>query len=184
MSRATAAAWIPRPPAPWITTLPPKARPAFPRPKIVVLGERAVEVRKLGRPSRPLDLRGTSGGLVGEARVAAPARIEVRVGDPVALFQRPPERVGLHSRAEPGHATGHLVAVDPTVVGQAQRRVAAPEVEVGAAHVGERHADEDGVGLHLGQRELPDLERLARAEENGGLALAHRLAPLPTSKAS
>src|SRR5438034_1542077 len=34
MSRATAAAWIPRPPAPWITTLPPKARPAFPSPKI------------------------------------------------------------------------------------------------------------------------------------------------------
>src|SRR5439155_12417228 len=90
----------------------------------------------------------------------------------------------LHARAEPRHAARHLVAVDPAVLGQARRRVAPPEVEVGAAHVGQRHADEDGVGLDVGQRELPDLERLARTEEDGGLAAAHRVAPLPTSKAS
>src|SRR5207247_3175181 len=40
-----------------------------------------------------------------------------------------------------------------------KRRVAPPEVEVGAAHVAQRHADEDGDGLEVGQRELPELER-------------------------
>src|SRR5206468_877027 len=119
--------------------------------QVVVLGERAVEVRELRRPERPLDLRRTGRGLVVETRMAAPAGIEVGVRDPVALFQRSPERVGLHPRAEPRHAARHLVAVDPAV---------------------------------LGQRELPDLERLARTEEDGGLAAAHRVAPLPTSKAS
>src|SRR5881409_290712 len=154
------------------------------RPQIVVLGERAVEVRKLGRPSRPLDLRRTRRGLVGEAGVAAPAGVEVGVGDAVAFPERAPQRVRLDARAEPGHPAGHLVAEDPAVVGQAQWRVAPPEVEVGTAHVGERDADEDGVGLHLGQWQLPELERLAGTEEDRGLAPAHRLAPLPTSKAS
>src|SRR5438046_2681269 len=154
------------------------------RPQIVVLGERAVEVRELGRPSRPLDLRRTRRGLVGEAGVAAPAGVEVGVGDAVAFPERAPQRVRLDARAEPGHPAGHLVAEDPAVVGQAQWRVAPPEVEVGTAHVGERDADEDGVGLHLGQWQLPELERLAGTEEDRGLAPAHRLAPLPTSKAS
>src|SRR6267378_7844675 len=54
------------------------------------------------------------------------------------------------------------------VLRQPQRRVAAPEVQVGAAHVGERDLDEDGVGLDLGQRHLADLEGLARPEEDGG----------------
>src|SRR5216117_4111867 len=114
------------------------------RPQIVVLGERAVEVRELGRPSRPLDLRRTRRGLVGEAGVAAPAGVEVGVGDAVAFPERAPQRVRLGARA----------------------------------------ADEDGVGLHLGQWQLAELERLAGTEEDRGLAPAHRLAPLPTSKAS
>src|SRR5438128_3289295 len=139
---------------------------------------------KLRRPERPLDLRGTGRRLVVETRVATAARVKVGVGDPVALLERAPQRVGLYPGAEPGHAARHLVAVDPAVLGQAQRRVTAPEVKVGAADVGEGDADEDGVGLHVGQRELPDLERLAGTEEDGGLALAHRLAPLPTSKVS
>src|SRR5437016_1426848 len=97
---------------------------------------------------------------------------------------RAPQRVRLDARAEPGHPAGHLVAEDPAVVGQAKWRVAPPEVEVGTAHVGERDADEDGVGLHLGQWQPPELERLAGTEEDRGLAPAHRLAPLPDRKST
>src|SRR5207249_2176644 len=100
MSLATAAACTPRPPAPWITMLPPA------------------------------------------------------------------ERVGLHVAAQLGHPPGHLVAEDPAVFRQAQGGIAAPEVQVGAAHVGEGDLDEDGVGLDVGQRQLADLERFARAEED------------------
>src|SRR5712692_9023268 len=154
------------------------------RPEVVVLGEGAVEVRELRGPDRPLDLGRARRGFSVQTRVAAPARVEVGVGDPVALLERAAERVGRDARAEPRDAPRHLVAEEPAVVGQAQRRVAAPEVEVRAADVRERHADQDRVGLELGNRQLADLERLAGAEEDGGLALAHRRAPFPTSNAS
>src|SRR2546427_1828548 len=48
------------------------------------LGEGAVEVRELRGPERALDLRRARRRLVVEARVAAAARIKVRVGDAVA----------------------------------------------------------------------------------------------------
>src|SRR5205823_13935805 len=79
---------------------------------------------------------------------------------------------------------GHLVAVDPAVFRQPERRVAPPEVEVRAADVGERDADQHRVGLDVGHGHLADLERLARTEEDRRLAAAHRLAPLATSNAS
>src|SRR5882724_5531254 len=152
--------------------------------QVVVLGEGPVEVRKLRGPERALDLRRTRRRLVRQARVAPPTRVEVRVGDPIAFPERTAQRVGLHARAEPGHAAGHLVAGDPAVLRQTQRRVAPPEVEVRAADVGERDADEDGVGLDVGQGHLTDLEGLAGPEEDGRLAGAHRAAPLATSNAS
>ena len=55
--------------------------------------------------------------------------------------------------AEPGHPAAHLVAVDPAVVGELERRVAPPEVEVRAANVGHTDADQDPPRLHLGERE-------------------------------
>ena len=137
-----------------------------PRPQVVVLGEGAVEVREVARPARSLDLGRAGRWLLVEAKVAAAARIEVRVGDAVALVQRPAQRVALDVAAEPGDAAGHLVAEDPAVFRQAQGGIAAPEVQVGAAHVGEGDLDEDGVGLDVGQRQLADLERFARAEED------------------
>src|SRR5207244_1234515 len=152
--------------------------------QVVVLGEGTVKVRELRGAERPLDLGRARRRLVGQARVAAPARIEVRVGDPIALFQRPPQGVGLHAGAESGHAARHLVAVDPAVLRQPQRRVAPPEVEVRAADVGERDADEDRVGLHVRHGDVADLEGLAGTEEDRRLAAAHRLAPLATSNAS
>src|SRR5206468_7402145 len=115
--------------------------------QVVVLGEGAVKVRELRWTGRALDLGRAGGRLVRQARVAASARIEIRVGDAIALLQRATQRVGLHSRAELGDSAGHLVAEDPAVVRQPQRRVASPEVEIGAAYVGERDADEDRVGL-------------------------------------
>src|SRR5262245_66322053 len=48
-----------------------------------------------------------------ETRVAAPARVEVRVGDAIAFAQRAAEGIRLHLRAEPGHPAHHLVPVDP-----------------------------------------------------------------------
>src|SRR5215510_12544431 len=154
------------------------------RTQVVVLGERAVEVWELRRTERPLDFRRARRRLVGQARVAAPARIEVGVGDAIALFERAAQRVGLHAPPELRDAPGHLVAEDPAVLRQPERRVAAPEVEVRAADVGERDADQDCVGLDVGHGDLADLERLAGTEENRRLAGAHRLAPLATSKAS
>src|SRR5207247_8550482 len=62
----------------------------------------------------------------------------------------------------------HLVAVDPAVVRQAQRRVAPPEVQVGAADVGDADADQDRIGLDLGQRKLADLERPAGSMQDRG----------------
>src|SRR6267378_534631 len=155
-----------------------------PRPQVIVLGERAVEVGELRGTDRALDLGRARRGLVVETRVAAPARIEVRVGDAVAFLERAAQRVGLDARPEPGHAARHLVAEEPAVVGQAQRRIAAPEVQVRTADVGERDADQDRIGLDLRDRQLAELERLAGAEEAGRLTLAHRLAPFPTSNAS
>src|SRR5204863_7822293 len=73
-----------------------------------------------------------------------------------------------HLSPELRATAAHLVAEDPAVLGQPQRRVAAPEVQAGAAPVGERDLDEDGVGLDLGPRQLADLEGLARPDEDGG----------------
>jgi len=53
------------------------------------------------------------------------------------------------------------------------RRAAVPAVQVGAADVGDRHADEDAVGLDLGQRELARFEGLPDAGEDEG-ATIHR----------
>jgi hypothetical protein len=143
-------------------------------PQVVVLGERAVEVRKVARPARPLDLGGTVRGLVVEAHVAPAARIEVGVGDTVPFFERPTERIGLHPRAELGDPTGHLVPENPAVLGQAKRRVASPEVEVRAADVGERDAHQDGVRLDLRQRHVAEVERFSRSEEDGGFSGAQK----------
>src|SRR5206468_2630250 len=57
------------------------------------------------------------------------------------------------------------------VLGQLERRVAPPEVQIRSAHVGERDADQDRVGLDVGDGQLAQLERLARTKEDGGLAL-------------
>src|SRR2546422_72217 len=131
MSLATAAAWMPSPPAPWMTTVLPKLRPARARPKITW----------------------ESAQLTG-------------------------------ATSSSGHAARHLVAVDPALLRQPQRRVAPPEVEIRAADVGERDADEDRVGLHVRHGDVADLEGLAGTEEDRRLAAAHRLAPLATSNAS
>src|SRR5205823_1484672 len=86
--------------------------------QVVVLGEGAVEVRELRGPTRPLDLGRARRRLLVEADVAAATRIEVGVGDAVALAQRPSQRVGLHVSAELRHAARHLVAEDPAVLRQ------------------------------------------------------------------
>jgi hypothetical protein len=141
--------------------------------EVVVLGKRAVKVREVLRTTRALDLRRAGGRISVEAGVAATARIEVRVRDAVALLEGPAQRIGLHVLAQTGHLARHLVAEDPAILGQAQRRVATPEVQVRAAQVGKRDLDEDGVGLQLREVVLPDLERLARTEEHGGFPLRH-----------
>ena len=145
------------------------------RPHVVVLRERPDPVRELARPRGAADLRGTRGSLAVEAHVAAAAGIEVAVGHAVTLAKRLPERVGLDAGPERRHAPGHLVAEDPAVGRQRERRVPAPEVEVRAADVREGHADQDGARLERGERELAELEGLARPQEHGGLAGAsHR----------
>src|SRR5205814_8451996 len=85
--------------------------------EVVVLGERAVEVREIAGPTRPLELGRAGGGLLVETDSAAAAGIEVRVGDAVALTQRSAQGVRLDVGAEPSDATGHLVAEDPAVFG-------------------------------------------------------------------
>src|SRR5205809_70349 len=141
------------------------------RLQIVVLGERAVKMRELRRAERASDLEQARRGLLVEARRAPAAGIEVRVRDAVALGERPAQRVGLHVAAELRHAAGHLVTEDPTVLGQLERRVAPPEVQIRSAHVGERDTDQDRVGLDVGDGQLAQLERLAGTKEDGGLAL-------------
>ena len=124
MSLATAAAWTPRPPAPWMTHAVAEAHARHvetvdhlgeravharhrlvgelvghledraARTEVVVVREGAVQVREGAGPERPLDLVRTGGGLLVEAGVAAAARVEVRVGDAVAFLERAAERVG------------------------------------------------------------------------------------------
>src|SRR3989337_251846 len=174
MSLATAAAWTPRPPAPWMTTLPPNWSPPFVRPKMTcesaqLTGATSSSGSASGTRKRgPLDLRRARGRLVVQARPAPPARVEVRVRDAVALLEGAAERVGRDARAELRHAPRHLVAEDPAVLGQAQRRVAAPEVQVRAAHARERDLDQHRVGLDVGDRDLADLQGLPGTEEDPG----------------
>ena len=148
-------------------------------PDVVVLGERADPVRELARSRRAADLVRARGALAVEAHVAAAARVEVAVRDAVALAERLPERVGRDAGAEGRHPPGHLVAEDPAVGREREGRVTPPEVEVRAADVRERHADQHGARLELGQRELAELEGLSRPPEHGGLAGAgHRWSDL------
>src|SRR5262249_56276511 len=91
---------------------------------------------------------------------------------------------GLDAGAEPSHPPGHLVAEDPAVLGVPEGRVAAPEVQVGAADVGHAHPDQHALGLDLGDRHLADLKRLARAEEDRGPRRRADAGSLPSSKAS
>jgi hypothetical protein len=126
--------------------------------EVVVLGEGADPVRELARPGGAPTL-GARGSLL--RHVAAAARVKVRVGDPVAFLQGPAQRVGLDAGPEPGHAAGHLVTEDPAVLGDPDRRIAPPEMQIGATDVGAGHADEDAVGLHLGKGHIAELEGLA-----------------------
>src|SRR5207244_11439504 len=104
--------------------------------------------------------------------------------DRMVLLDGPRQGGCLQAGAESGHAARQRVAVDPAVLPQPRRRVAPPEVEIRAADVGERDADEDRVGLHVRHGDVADLEGLAGTEEDRRLAAAHRLAPLATSNAS
>ena len=87
-----------------------------------------------------------------EARLAAAAREEVSIGDAIAERQRAPGGVRRHAVAELGDRADVLVA------GVERQRpaharvvlLAAPVVQVGAAHVRERDLDERGPGLRLG----------------------------------
>src|SRR5262245_49697164 len=103
-----------------------------------------------------------------ETRVAAPARVEVRVGDAIAFAQRAAEGIRLHLRAEPGHPAHHLVPVDPPILRVPERRVATPEMQIRAADVGDGHPNQDALGFHLRNRDVPHLERFPRTEEHGG----------------
>src|SRR5262245_55513426 len=141
------------------------------RLQVVVLGERAVKVRELGRAQWASDLEQARRGLLVETRRTSAAGIEVRVGHAVALGEWAPQRIRLHVAPELRHATGHLVTEDPAVLGQLQRRVAPPEVQVRSAHVRQRDPDEHRIGFDVGNGQLAQLERLAGAEEDGGLAL-------------
>ncbi len=139
------------------------------RTEIVVIGEGAVQMRKGAGPERPLDLVRAGGGLLVQTRVAAAARVEVGIGDAVAFLERAAERIGLDPGSELGHPARHLVTEDPAVVGESHGRVPAPEMQVGPADIGGGDADEHGVGVDLGDGHFPDLEGLARPEEDGGL---------------
>ena len=144
------------------------------RPQVVVVGEGAVEVRERARPDAAA--RACSGRPPGswlQARVAAPARIEVGVGDAVALLERPAQRVGLDPRAELGHPAGHLVAEDPAVLGQPQRaRRRARSADRSRTCWRRETRISTPSGSTSGIGDLADLERLAGSEEHGGLAVA------------
>src|SRR5215813_9714768 len=148
-----------------------------------------MEVRKGRRPHGPLDLVRAGRKLLVQAGVAASTRVEVRVGDAVAFLQGAAEGICADFRSQLCHPARHLVAEDPAVLGQAQRRIAAPEVQIGAADVGMGDADQDTRRLDLRDWHLPNLERLARTEEDCGFrggSHARPYAPrsLPSSKAS
>ena len=112
------------------------------RLQVVVLAVGAAELaHRPGAHRHQLVRAGRELGLV--ALVAAVARIEVAVADAVAFLERPAERVGRDARAERVHAARHLVPGDAAGHRREQRRVAAPDVQVGAADAAHRHLDHD-----------------------------------------
>src|SRR5262249_48645920 len=142
------------------------------RPDVVVLGERAHPVRELPRSGRAPHLLRARGALAMEAHVAAAARVKVAIRDAVAFAEGLAQGVRSDTGPEARHLAGHLVAEDPAVDRQRERRVPAPEMEIRAADVRERHADEHGARLKLGERQLAELEGLAWPVEHGGLPAA------------
>src|SRR5947207_90535 len=138
------------------------------RAEIEVLAEAALEVRPLLARDEPVRLPHRAGLEVPrETRFAAAAREEIAIGDAITERQRAPGGVRRHAVAELGDRADVLVA------GVERQRsthacvvlLAAPVVQVGAAHVRERDLDERGPGLRLGHRVFADLEGLARPVE-------------------
>ena len=102
--------------------------------------------------------------------------------DAVAFLQRPAERVGRDARAERVHAAGHLVPGDAAGHRREQRRVAAPDVQVGAADAAHRDLDDDAARLRRRDLELLDLVALAGPEQNRRLASGHDVRPFLSAK--
>ncbi len=141
--------------------------------EVIVVGEGAREVgRRVARRTAGSDApRDAVVRVTGAAELAAPARIEVRVDDAVALTKGRAGCVRRHVCAEPRDPARHLVPHDGRA---APRRATVPAVEVRAADVGDGHAHQDPAGLDLGQGELARLEGLLDAGEDEGSSI-HRL---------
>ena len=143
-------------------------------PKVVVVGVGPREVRGLIAlpPPRP-DPPGSAVELVvGETRGAAAAWIEVGVHDAVALAEGLSGRVGRDARAEALDPPRHFVPHDRR---RFARGVAVPPVQVRTADVAEREAHQGRPGRDLGNRKLPELERLAGAGVDECSTLRHVL---------
>src|SRR5581483_8992785 len=147
------------------------------RLEVVVLPVGAAEAADAGPHAR--DLLRARRELAAVALIAAVARVEVGVGDAVAFLERPAKRVGLDVGAERVHPARHLVPGNAAGHRHEERRVAAPDVQVGAADAA--HADLDDDALRLGRRdlELLDLIALAGAEEYGCASAATHRVSLP-----
>src|SRR6185369_14893959 len=99
--------------------------------QVEVLAVRADEVRRVVRVPGAAALVRARGPVAVEARGAAVARIEVAVGDPVALLQRSARRVLRDVLPEALDHAAHLVAEGLAAIRGADQvlELAAPDVE-------------------------------------------------------
>ncbi len=102
------------------------------------------------------------------ARAAASARKEVGEDHPVADVERLAARIHVHAVTERGDAARAFVTLVDRQRPAAFCRieVAAPGVQVGAAHVRQSHFDQRCAGLWLGYPAFFDLERHSHPVED------------------
>jgi hypothetical protein len=112
-----------------------------------------------------------------EARGAAVARIEVAVGDPVALLERGARRILRDVLPEALDHAAHLVAEGLAAIGGADQvlELPAPDVEVRPADPAAGDPHQGGIGLDLRDGVLPDVEVGAELRHDGEAAFHRRI---------
>ena len=144
--------------------------------QVEVLAVRADEVRRVVGVPRPAPLVGARRPVPVEAGGAAAARVEVAVGDPVALLERGAGRVGRDVPPEPLDHAAHLVAEGLAAVRRPDQvlELAAPDVEVRPADPAAGDPHQGGIRLDLRDGVLPDVEVGAELRHDGEAAFHAR----------